>query len=60
MEVGGGRGVETRELHRVGAGESSTSTTADTNTSFSTPSATKEKMQKYVAQKLAKPPSKFE
>ena len=32
---------ETRELHRVGAGEPSASTTTDTNTSFATPSTTK-------------------
>ena len=38
---GGGRGGESRELHRFGAGESSASTTTDTNTSFATPSTTK-------------------
>ena len=32
-EVGGRRG-ESKELHRVGAGEPSPSTTTDTNTSF--------------------------
>ena len=39
---GGGRIVENRELHRVGAGESSASTTTDTNISFTTPSTTKQ------------------
>ena len=34
------RGDENRELHKVGAGESSASTTTDTNTSFATPSTT--------------------
>ena len=34
----GGRGDESRDLHRVGAGESSASTTTDTNASFATPS----------------------
>ena len=38
---GGGRVVENRELHRVGAGESSASTTTDTNVSFATPFITK-------------------
>ena len=37
----GGRGGESRELHRVGAGESYVSTTTDTNTSFATPFTTK-------------------
>ena len=32
---------ESREPHRVGAGESSASTPTDTNTSFATPSTTK-------------------
>ena len=35
--MGGGRGGESRELYRVGAGESSASTTTDTNTIFATP-----------------------
>ena len=40
---GEGRGDESRELHRVhGAGESSASTTADTNTSFATLPTTKQ------------------
>ena len=39
---GGGRGEERRELYRVGAGESPASTTTDTNTSFPTPSTTKQ------------------
>ena len=38
---GGEGGVESRELHRVGAGESSAYTTTDTNTSFATPSTIK-------------------
>ena len=38
---GGARVGESRELHRVGAGESSASTTTDTNTSFATLSTTK-------------------
>ena len=38
---GRGRGGESRELHRVCAGESSASTTTVTNTSFATPSPTK-------------------
>ena len=38
---GWGRGDKSRELHRVGASESSASTTTDTNTSFATPSTTK-------------------
>ena len=38
---GGWMGGERRELHRVGAFESSTSTTTDTNTSFATQSITK-------------------
>lgn len=36
-----GRGGESRKLHRVGTGESSASTTYDTNTSFVAPSTTK-------------------
>ena len=40
IKRGGGRGDESRKLHRVGAGESSASTTTDTNTSFATPSTT--------------------
>ena len=39
---GGGRGGESRDLHRVGADKSSASTTTDTNTSFATPSTTKQ------------------
>ena len=40
---GGGKGSEGREIHRVGAGESSASTiTTDTNTSFATLSTTKQ------------------
>ena len=37
----GGRGVESRELHRIGVVKSSTSTTTDTNISFATSSTTK-------------------
>ena len=33
---GGGRGDESGELHRLGAGESSAATETDTNTSFAT------------------------
>ena len=40
----GGRGDESREVHRVGADESSASTTAVTNNSFPTPSTTKRKI----------------
>ena len=36
----GGREDESREFHRLGAGESSASTTTDTNTSSATPSTT--------------------
>ena len=35
-------GDESREFYRVGAGESSGSTITDTNTSFSTPSTSKQ------------------
>ena len=38
---GGARVGENRELHRVGAGQSSASTTTDTNTSFATLTTTK-------------------
>ena len=38
---GGGRGGESRELHRVGAGEPSASATTGSGTSFATPSTTK-------------------
>ena len=38
---GGGRGGESRELHKVVVGESSASTTTDTNTSFAIPFTTK-------------------
>ena len=41
---GRGKGGESRELYRVGASESSTPTTADTNTSFATPSMTEQTM----------------
>ena len=44
LKRGEGRGGESRELHRVGAGESSGFTTTDTNTSFATPSITKRKV----------------
>ena len=57
LERGGGRGGESRELRRVGAGESSASTTTDTNTSFATPSTTKP--QKYGDQTLVETSSKF-
>ena len=38
---GGGRELESRQLNRAGAGESSASITTDTNTSFATSSTTK-------------------
>ena len=38
---GGGERVESREPHRVGAGESSASTTTDINTNFTIRSSTK-------------------
>ena len=38
---GGGRGVESRDLHKFGAGESTASTTTDTHISFAIPSTTK-------------------
>ena len=44
LEKGGGRGGVSRELHRVGAGESFASTGIDTNTSFATPSTTNQKI----------------
>ena len=44
LKRGEGRGGESRELHRVSAGESSGFTTTDTNTSFATPSITKRKV----------------
>ena len=43
---GGGRGGESRELHRLGVGESYASTTTDTNVDFSTPSITKRTIAK--------------
>ena len=51
--------VESREVHRGGASESSASTTTDTNTSFATPSTQSGRLQKYGDQKLVKTPSKF-
>ena len=48
MDGGGG---ESRELFGVGAGESSASTTTDTNTSFATPSATKRTIAEIWASK---------
>ena len=55
---GGERRDESRELHRVGTGESSASTTTDTNTSFATPFTTTKRLQKYEDQKLVEIPSK--
>ena len=52
LERGGGRGSEGRELHRIGAGESSASTTTDTNTGFATPSITKWKIAKTLGSKI--------
>ena len=43
---GGGAGGERGELHRVGTGESSASTTTCTNTSFATLSTTKRTIEK--------------
>ena len=43
---GGGTGGESRELRRVGTGESSASTTTCTNTSFATLSTTKRTIEK--------------
>ena len=42
LERGEGRKGESREFHRVSTGESSASKTTDTNTSFATPSTTKQ------------------
>ena len=56
---GGGRVDESRELRRVGTGESSTSTTIDTNASFATPSTTKLTIVEIWDQKLVETPSKF-
>ena len=39
--IGGGSGSENRELHRIGAGESTASTRTDTNINFETLSTTK-------------------
>ena len=46
---GGGRGDESREIHRVGAGESSASITTDSNTSFATPFTTKRTLWRFDA-----------
>ena len=40
LKRGEEKGGESRELHRVGVGESSASATTDINTSFATPSTT--------------------
>ena len=55
---GGGKGGESRDLHRVGADESSASTTTDTNTSFALHFTTKRRLLKYWDQKLVETPSK--
>ena len=44
---GAGRRIESRELHRVGAGESSASTTTDTNTSLQHRLPQNGRLQKY-------------
>ena len=44
LERGGRRGSESRDLHKVRAGESSASTTTNTNTTFATPSTRKQKI----------------
>ena len=49
---GGERGGESREFHRVGTGESSPSTTTNTNSSFATCLPQIGHLQKYVDQKL--------
>ena len=54
--TGTGRGGKNRELHRVGAGESSASTTTDPNTSFATPSIVEGKIEEKVDQKLVETP----
>ena len=56
---GGGRGAESRDLHRVGAGEPSTSTATDTNTSFATPFTTKRIIAEIWDKKLVETQSKF-
>ena len=52
LERGGVRGSEGRELHRVCAGESSTSTATDTSTGFATPSITNWKIAKKLGSKM--------
>ena len=54
--TGTGRGGENRELHRVGAGESSASTATDPNTSFAIPSIVEGKIEEKVDQKLVETP----
>ena len=56
---GGERGGESREFHRVGTGESSPSTTTNTNSSFATCLPQIGHLQKYVDQKLVETSSKF-
>ena len=53
---GGGRGGggESRELQKVGAGESSASTTTDTNIGFATPSTTKRTITEICGQKTCR------
>ena len=56
----GERGGESRELYRVGAGESSASTTTDTNTRSAKPSTTKRTIAEIWGSKLVEtPPNKF-
>ena len=47
-----GRVGESRDLHKVGAGESSASATTDTNTSFATPSTTKQAIAEIWGSKI--------
>ena len=56
---GGGMGGERRELHMVGAFESSASATTDTNTSFATPSTAKWTIAEIWGSKTCGTPSKF-
>ena len=55
----GGRGGESRELPKVGADESSASTTTDTNNSFPTPSTTKRTSAEIWGSKACETPNKF-
>ena len=55
QELGcGGRGCESKEHHRFGAGEPSTSTTTDTKTNFATRSTAKQTIVEIWLQKTCK------